>query len=357
MKIFKLALLLVVFITFPGFLSAESDERLWISFGGYTGNFPKYLMTIDVLGNIEVPPFRVSELGHYRVASITALSLNGFNALNFWYASTGHNGQIFRVVIDKQSLKSLKWVKTSLKGMLMGPGLFSPLDVTNQKQNNFISFPIATVDGMRVAAFSLDEFGKNTGKKWFITPSFSPECGTNTLRCKGGASSDSHFAYWIDFSTARRTDLFVQPLGSLGRPILKPVLIDSLFSSGHTLNTITSADVTNTLKGNSRFVVYIKQPETRRGSLLLQKIDAYSGNKIGLSIALLKATFFKSVKVDPKGRFILFIVDDPVIGTGLAYLALDAAGSASGRPKILTGLALAGLDLLREQLPSFLTRR
>lgn len=343
MKASKLVFFLLFLLNFRAFSFAQPNERLWVSFGGSSA---RYIMTIDALGNVVTPPFKVSNLGRF-FRPLTALSLNGDNKLNFWFNA----GQISREVLDKKSLRSLKLVDTNLTEAIESDT--STLDVTNRRKNNFISFPIDTEEGMRGIAYPLDESGRIIGDGWFLSPPLSPElCGNDTNRCKGGTAANGRVAYWIEKNSnhPRRTDLFIQPLGPRGRPILEPIFIDRIISHTSQLSSILSADATTILSGKKRFLVYTKEIAERRDTVLLQHIDAVTGNKIGEAITLFRGDVAGNLKIDPKGRFVLFSGADSQIGGGLVYLALDAIGHASGSPKILTDLAFVGIGFLREKL-------
>jgi hypothetical protein len=203
---------------------------------------------------------------------------------------------------------------------------------------------------IRLIAYPVDNEGKVDGSPTFLSP--ENVCLWNVHRCKSGVSEDGQLVYWTAENprNARRTDLYIRPLGPLHHPILEPVFIDSITARrGGFASVITSVDATKPFADKSRLLVYVKQPAVKRGSMMLQRIDGKTGQKIGDPVILLEAVTLPSgLKVDPKGRFIIFIVDDPKIGAGLAYQALDATGHASGNPVLLTNLAVSGVDLLPE---------
>jgi hypothetical protein len=248
------------------------------------------------------------------------------------------------LVIDKKTLKSLKWVRTDIRSALAGDD--STFEITNKKTGNFMAFPTVTVDGMRVIAFGLNSSSNVSSEQWFISPPLAEICDADTFRCKGGALSNGRLAFWTEETSLGIQKLFVQPLGPLGEPVLDPVLIDRIKSRSPHLSTIGSADASKSLSGQKRFLVYTRNPIPGRSSLILQHINADTGHKIGESIALFRGDALRglgNVKIDPRGRFVLFI-----LGNDLTYLALDPTGHASGTPKLLAGNAIAGIDLLRD---------
>ena len=165
---------------------AIAAESLWVSF---VGRPAKYLMRIDALGNILLPPTRIAEIGSFREADLTALSVRDSRTLNYWYISNSKEHTVFRLVIDKISLRTLKLVETKLDADFSDND--STLDVTNRIGTDFISFPRVTLNGLRLAAFPLDQLGRVVGQQTFLTPEISGEfCGQNPSRCKAGTSDD-----------------------------------------------------------------------------------------------------------------------------------------------------------------------
>jgi hypothetical protein len=325
-------------------------ERFWICF--LTGFSEKYITQIDSLGNILLPPVKVEKFT-IRTGGVTALSFNDIKALNLWFISS-RNGRIYRAAIDKKTLKTVRFVQTALRGVPVGLPI---LDVTKRDKNNFISFAVQTTDGVRIAAYPINEFGQVIGKRWFLSPPRSSSC-EGGLRCRGGMAANGHLTYWTEINQTkeRQTDLFIRPLGALGRPIKDPVFVDSIlsrFARGDSF--FKAADATGILPGNKRFLVYIKAdppvdvPKPER--LLLQRIDATTGKKIGQATILYRdEQIFGNVKIDPFGRFVLITGSFGQSGPRLGYLALDSNGKRSGNPKVLSNLAVGGIDLLRENL-------
>jgi hypothetical protein len=318
---------------------SNSSERFWISFR--ISQSAKYLMQIDALGNVILPATKISELGPTRTSFRTALSFNGTKALNFWFDSSE---RICRYVIDQNTLRTLQFVKTNLSSTDV-----TELSVTHRVKDNFISFSVATNEGIRLAAYPMDSDGRITGPAWFLSPELSQTCRRLGILCRAGVAPNGRLAYWGDVNTTkpREDDLFVRPLGPLGQPILKAVKIDQIFSQTALVSTFDGADGTNVLPGNKRFVVYIKAPPPPDqgfppNTLILQQVDALSGHEIADPIVLLRTIDVAgNVRIDPEGRFVIF--------GSVAYLALDSTGHPSGKPRFLVkNNSAAGFDLLRE---------
>lgn len=308
-------------------------------------------MQIDWQGNVLMPPFKVEGIGA-RKNGMPALSLNGSNALNLWFLSSA-NGRVYRAVVHKKTLKTIKVIETPLKGF---PVSDSILNVTKRAENNFVSLPVQTSEGIRVAAYPINQFGQVSGKRWFLSTPLSSVCDTGRLNCKGGFGSNGRLGYWIDLNGTKTTelDLFVRPLGAMGIPVQEPVFIDSITSRFRIQSAFHGADATATLPGNKRFFVYVKAHPPgvafeKPQKLMLQQLDAVTGEKIGVAIELYRdELLYPNVKIDPAGRFVLFSANFTEFGSGLdglLYLSLDIEGRPSGRPKLLTTRS-GGIDLL-----------
>ena len=308
-------------------------------------------MQIDALGNIVLPPTKIIETPKTHPGYVTALSLNGKKALNLWFISARFPFKISRIVVDKQTLRMKRFVETSLRC----PDAFNSLTVTHRIDDNLISFPTETSDGIRVAVYPLNEFGHVQRPGWFLSPLLLPPACVNN--CHGGVLS-RRLGYWVTTNPtkSREADLYVQPLGPRGRPAGDPILLDRVLNhQSFGIATFHSADTTNILSGDRRLVAFIKtRVESEKGDeLIVQSIDAKSANKIGKPIVLNRQEEFPGIaKIDPLGRFVLFFttgdLDTP---GGLTYQALDATGHPSGSPKILaTNTSEDAMDLLPEKL-------
>lgn len=327
------------FLLISSFSVAEPKERFWISFLDPFSE--KYIMQIDAMGNIHIPPFKVLGIP-LRSGSVTALSFNGNASLNLWFL----NDKLYRATIDKKTLRASRFIRTNLKPA----SLTSPsLEVTNRKVNNFVAFAVETSEGIQIAACPTNEFGRVIGKRRIISPPLSSSCDS---RCRGGMTANGRLSYWMheNQSNERRIDFFIRPLGAMSYPLRKPVLIDSIVKrSSRGTSLFQSADSTGFLPANKRYLVYVESDTRKSGAhidhLLLQPIDAQTGREIGEVTILHRAeSIGGNVKIDPLGRFVLFGQLDQRLG----YLALDSTGRPSGRPKALTDIGSFGIDLLRE---------
>jgi len=350
MKVIELLFAVSIVLASYALASSEQNERLWISFTGPASG--KFLMQIDSLGNIVLRPKRISEGPKIHPGHVTALSLNGTNALNLWFMSNGKDGRISRIVVNKKSLETRNVIQTKLAGL---GGNFSSLNVTHRAQNNMITFPMQTADGIKVVAYALDEQGKLKSESRLLSPGLlPPSCDSHSY--VGGAVSDGSLSYWVTTNPTivRRSELFIQNLGTGGKPTAVPVLADKVFTQflSRGSSKFTAVDATDSL-GTKKFLVYIQQPsnnsEPERPKLLLQVIDAKTGAELSPPILIYRELeeFGGNAKVDPIGRFVLFITDEP---PGLFYQSLDSSGHPSGPPKQLLSMRIAGIDLLREKM-------
>ena len=319
-----------------------ATESFWLCFKDSLSR--KYLMQIDALGNVVLPPQKISELGQKQFAGDQALSFNGNNALNLWFNPL-HAG-ISRYVLNVRTLETKALVQTNQQPV----DTAAFISATQRKDNNFISFAKLTNEGRRIAAFPVDVHGIITGHSWFLSPVLSPLCENITFRCRGGVSSNGRVAFWTDIHGTRTAELFIQILGNRGRPKGTPVLVDRIFSRTVIPVIYESADISDILDSNVRYVVYITAPpedDGRPQTIKLQKVDGVNGALIGSPITLFKASIIgQNLKVDRKGRFIVFT------RASINYLALDATGHASGAPRvILPTFQIGGLDLLPTTLP------
>lgn len=351
MRVIRSFLFVLLVFTFLNSTYSVPKELMWISFAGPGSG--KFLMQIDALGNVIMAPTRVSEGSKTHPSHVTALSFNGTNALNFWFISSNNDGSIFRIVINKASLKSVRIIQTSLVGL---GGRFSTINVSHRSLNNLISFPKQISESISVVAYPLDESGRVVGSKRFLSPSLlQPACENKD--CTGGIVSNGRLSYWVtsDPVVIRRAELFIQPIGPGGHPIGDPVLADKIITQfiSRGVSKFTAVDATDTLVANKKYLVYMQQPATpsepERPKLLLQQIDATTGKQLEKPIVLYREVeeFGGNTKIDPDGRFVLFVTDEP---PGLFYQALDVTGRPNGQPKNLYKARISGIDLLRERI-------
>jgi hypothetical protein len=346
MKMVKTVVAFFLILNVLAFTLAVPRERLWISFTGPRSG--KYLMQIDALGNIVLPPIRILESPKTPPGYVTALSLNGSKALNLWFISARSPFAISRIVVDKRTLRAIRFVKTNLRSV----HYFSSLTVTHRTDDNLISFPAQTRDGVRIIVYPLDKFGHVERPGWFLSPLLLPPGCQN---CQGGIPGSGRLGFWVSSNSRNgQNGLHMQPLGPRAQPNAETVRIAKI--SGSTIvATFPAADITNRLPGDKKLVAYIKhfeegeQPET----VIVRAVDAKTGGKIGSRIVLKRqSSIGGNIKIDPLGRFVLFFTEpDFETPNALTYQALDATGHRSGSPKILaTNTSAQGMDLLREKL-------
>jgi hypothetical protein len=336
MRPLKSLLVLLVVSCLCGFSFSLPKERLWVSL--VTKLAEKSLMQIDSKGNIVLPPFKVSEgATTHGTAQEMALSANGDGALNVWFVKDG--GQVFRIAVDKQTLKTLSVTKTKMNTIPVGA---KRLDVTHRAENNLVAINVNVDGGVRTAAYPVDIHGKVTGRSRLITPPVSSSCDD----CMGGLAGN-RFVYWTDYKSITPhyvMDLFIRPL-SPGR---SQVFVDRVTSRGSPRSHFGYADATQELPGGKSFLVYVKvqYADERPYRLFLQQIESSTGQKQGAPILLYRSDGIGIVKIDPLGRFLLFTDED----SRLAYLSLDATGHPSGTLKVLLPFRSVLTDLLREKL-------
>jgi hypothetical protein len=343
-----LSILVVVSITVfaaGNLVQISPDHRYWVA---YLGHLRHQLMEIDSVGNV----LRTSQVKP-ETGEAGAISKKGDNRLNLWYL--GHFSPpnfVWRSLINKDSLTTLANVRTEVK--TMGPQY---LQVTQRPRDNFLALRI----GDFLTAFGISDEGTLNGESWPLFRSPFQETADLADGGRGGVSADGRFAYFIDI-TDTESQLFIQRLGSLGKPQGPPVLIDSWKTKAR---AVWCADITNVLSAQRRFVIYMVAvglrpfvPPSVNDQLFLQVIDDSTGNKVGSRIPLRSYNLLESrqgLAVDPLGRFYISGVRDalhPGGPTGVIFQALDATGHASGSQRVLAPVSSiivgVGLDILQE---------
>jgi hypothetical protein len=322
---FWLLTFLFLAIASPSF-STRTNEY-WISYSGditqYDPLSRKYLMKIDVVGNVVIQPKIVVIDPFLTLApGNTALSENGSEQLVLWLPGHGRRPEsgrdfpIRKATITKSGLSLASMESTTLK--TRDP---MSLSVAQRSSRNFLvlqrltrRFPSVRHD---IVAYSTT----NPSTSWLLT-----ECDTGD--CTFNVSADGRMFFY----SVRDVDLslFLQPLGPGGRPVG-----DSVFIARGLDNWV--GDITRPLRGGKRYCIY-----EQKDSLFLQAVQARSGKKIGERIRI--AGNASSVVIDPFGQFAVYISRDR-----LFYQALDALGNPSGTRKLLVSAGVGtGLDILKD---------
>ncbi len=127
------------------------------------------------------------------------------------------------------------------------------------------------------------------------------------------------------------TGLYIQLLTDTGRPDGFQRLVSE---DGDAIG----GDISNVLTGGKIYLVYLLWKNGLVGfpyQLILQALDAQTGQKIGEKVILKNARFgYRTVAIDPLGRFVIYAHQKQKVHF-LSFLALDATGRPSGTPKVL----------------------
>ena len=324
---------------------AFATDQYWISFSGlalehYPG-YPKYLMKIDALGNVVVPPRMVLGrilAGGGPLGTGSAISSNG-GLLNLWVAGLPQGAYVqslYSVVIRKDTLKVVSRHKTPVS--VVNTDHFG---VTNNPSNNFLAVQVLEPPFQNVVVrnvgYALSESGAVLpGVSWFFS---SPPTSFSSMNVSSAGKVllfenpiQGHRARWV----------MLQPLGANGRPVGSPVTI----AKGQYIDAL---DISNTLPGNRRFVLYRVLFGVHGGAfhhaLFLQVVDAKTLQNIGgrITVAYNVGDPYQQAAIDPVGQFVLY-------GELLRFQALDATGHPSGLPKSILPdqPAAGGIDILKD---------
>ena len=318
--------LLVLFLAAAPCSSAKADEY-WISFAGgicdeYRCPDPKYLMRIDALGNVLLPPRKVPATA-YRgpLGGATALGRSNSPAkLVIWFAGRDRGatsyGHLYMGIVDKRSLATLSMRRTSLKTLLP-----YTLPGTQRAVANFIVLGLEL--GRPPELVLVGASISNPSARWFLTECVLGSCGF-ALSADGGM---------FGYTNGRR--MFLQRLESTGRPIGKPQLIRQ--------GRVGIRDVSALLGDGKRYLLY-----SEHSDLFLQPVDSLTGSKMGERKRLVTHLVnLVEAALDPLGRFVIYTADAPRIGRALTFQALDALGNPSGRARVI-GPEAYGIDILKE---------
>ncbi|MCI0603799.1 hypothetical protein L0156_12390 [bacterium] len=340
----KLALLTLFFSIVAGIqpLCGAPDEY-WISFISFRdtiqGSGPPYVMKIDVLGNVLVPPKKAvpGGMGFMSPSSgATALSQTDRFLIMFLpdaraREKDGRLHRVFRAVIEKQTLRLSSLRETGLLTFNS-----DALQVTQRKKENFIVIQKQDFDALRYVGIPLSSSSKILAGRIDLFPD------SVTCPCEMGISVDGRIFIFLDGIGYPPGNLVLQPLDHDGNPVQGPVIAEK--------GRVTTADISKRINGDLRFLLYHSNIITRK--LFLQVLHADTLRPVGEPdrLALYTAYGSQTAAIDPLGRFVVYVTGDghPVGQAMLMFQAVDALGRKSGQPKIIADKVKSGLDILKE---------
>ena len=317
----------------------QNVDSYWITFSGDCGCDDFYIMKIDQLGNILVPPKAVLAIADVG-ANTAALSKNGTSKLNLYYWNKA--GKLSRVILDNTALNVLSKKNTKIATK---DGEF--LQVTQKDKGNYILGERLT-GPLALYQISSTHVPKNPG--WDIDANITMTDDEASMSADGLVVATNR----SDLDANTPDQLFVQLLDDKGVPQGSAKLIAKY-------TDIEATDVTNELPNGIRFVVYVVDSGTTPDDkLFLQKIDSTGnkkGNKILINTPPNREENKQTVAIDPLGRFVVFTIQGDKFGCYgqdiLMYQALADTGKKSGPLKVLAGCNyssddIQSLDILKE---------
>jgi hypothetical protein len=337
-RFFIKVMMLFAFGSFASFCLAL--DTYWISYTGFNDvdrpdpnqpaspGGPKYMMKIDVLGNVLIPPTKIdTKSTGYRSPSFggTALSrVRQGTRLAMWFPHyhelANGNHVVWKAIIDKSTLRIASLEKTEVRA-----GNITVISAKQRAKRNFVTVEYYT-GPPDFRHLMLAYSARNPANSWLLQ-----ECLFGL--CTFGVSADGKVFYYSQRNSGQtRIDLIFQRLDRRGRPTGNPEVV----ASGSDPFVI---DVTSVI-GNKRYFVY----GNNNSSVLLQVIDAKTGKKVGDKIRIANNTTIQAGAIDPLGRFVIYYSAKGDINP-IYYQALDATGHPSGsRKQIATGFG-GGLDI------------
>ena len=226
-KIFIKVLILFAFGSLTSLCFAL--DAYWISFTSFTDvdqpgpepGGPKYLMKIDVLGNILVPPTKIDTKGSGYVSpgfGATALSRAGLATnLTMWFPHMNQLGNgnhvVYKAIINKSTLRVVSIEKTEIR-----TGDIHLISAKQKAKRNFIVVDFHT-GSANFCHDLLAHSAQNPSSSWLLQ-----ECLTeySTFAVSGDGRALFYSQPNLELT---RTDLFFQLLGTRGRPVGDPQLI------------------------------------------------------------------------------------------------------------------------------------
>jgi hypothetical protein len=319
---------LSLLVLFAGLVSADV---IWVSIGAQDVNSaPVMLMKIDELGNVIQEPKAVvtdAQLGGDNVEKVTALAPGASGKLNLYMLNDNANpsDQLFLAKVDKTTLAA----KVRATGFLADDS--DNLQVTQGSGPRFLAILTSITSGTSLSGLPLNSKGLPV-----ITGKFRLSPRTDGGADEFGMSSDGRVSLVVDSDPGPEL-LYAQPLKSNGIPTGDPIVVGS--SSSNPNNGILTADSTNLLSGNRRFIAFYDADVEQ---LFVQVVDGTTLQKIGQRKSIhhmLPEADDQQVAIDPLGRFVLFADQDtgkcPAGFDSIFFQALDGTGSASGNPKVI----------------------
>lgn len=353
-RIFTLVVLLVT-MNLDLWVYAGPDNY-WVSYEGFITKYgphppggPKYLIKIDVLGNIVVAPRKVidnSPTYSSPQGASTAISNKSSSQLNMWVPGRLriikglYQSCLFRAVIDKQTLNVVSFRRTSAVTLD-----YTQAQVTQKVRDNFLVIAIgeARPEDDRYEGLRLSPIGALSGQQWRLT--------SNGTQVRDGyaesAISSDGMVFLFTETISSETGLDVirlrfQRLGVKGYPIGEVGVVPLR-------REISLLDVSNRIADNRRYILYgVRGRFPGDNDLYLQVVNSKTAEKLGSPIRVGNHSNSspRGAIIDPSGRFVIYATS--VIGS-LVYQALDATGHPSGFPQtVVTSDVEGGLDVLKD---------
>lgn len=367
--------------------AAQATDLYWVSFGGVSFNDPKFVMQIDQMGNVTMPPCMVvkgSDIGG--LPGATALGKNGSTKLNLWMVGqiriaqpaipVGQKFWIFRAILKKGVCMQVKpnnigtWTTdwSYLQASQTGSSDFLTVERPGQTGGGQpppgVSGQFAD-NGVLWAALVYNN-GMSAGKMWRLSPR------TDRGNDVASVASDAMMALSNDHDSPPEK-IYTQPLKAHGLPTQIPPFVITNYE-GTTVH-FPSVDISNTMSNGRRLAAYSSSLPTAAPAgvsanlIKVQQVDGMTGEKI-LTPQIVdnspRIGFLQTLAIDPKGRFMLFNramgipvapnspKDSCTSGDELVYQALDSTGNAVGSPIVLTEacdlsiFGIQGIDILME---------
>ncbi len=331
-------LLLFISVTFFPCISLCTDQY-WISYSGdeeteYRSLGPKYLMKIDVLGNVLVQPTKVVRNSSVFVSTgsaATALSPGGLGRIQMWFATKGilpgGNRRIFKAVIEKSSVRLVSMGQTKLS-----TSNIHNISITQKPRDNFIilqvltSFPPAQHDWIAYSA------SRGLRTKWIL------QVCPDGVDCRFGLSADGRVLFYSKRKESGGFEVFFQPLSPGGLLVGEPEMIAR---GGNLQDPLRAFDVSSILGQGRRYFLY----QGGGASVFLQVVDGKTGKKLGERIRV--AGNVGEAVVDPLGRFAIYATGVPS-ARPVVFQALDGLGNPSGSPKTIAKGIGSGVDIMKD---------
>jgi hypothetical protein len=243
-------------------LMDDSSGRYWISFGGTNNTDSKYLMQIDVNGNVTKSPVAVVPPGKFGdTPGATSMKAKGSGKIILWMLGDG--GKVYAAQVDTKTMKAGKARKTGI----VSSNNASMQAAQRKEEPDFLAIEQPP---QVLKAFGLKKNGVADATSWRLSP--RTDGGHET----GGVTADGFLAFSNNFDSPA-DKLYIQLLRPDGIPTGDPVVVAT--------DSIASADVSNILAAGARFVLFVTSNAGIQ-NIYLQIIDASTGAKIGGAITI-----------------------------------------------------------------------